>query len=71
MVQINTESIRCGLADHNGLILKVLWAKRANQCQVLSVLNVVLIGVQASECDGFCDMNRTDILSLVKVGNGS
>ena len=43
----------CGLADHNGLILKVLWAKCANQYQVLSALNVVLTGVQASECDGF------------------
>ena len=43
----------CDLADHNGLILKVLWAKCANQYQVLSALNVVLTGVQASECDGF------------------
>ena len=25
----------CGLADHNGLILKVFWAKCANQSKVL------------------------------------
>ena len=42
----------CGPAEHNGLILKVLWAKRANQCQVLSALNVVLTGVQAPEYNG-------------------
>ena len=43
----------CGLAGRNGHILKVLWAKSANQYQVLSALNVVLTGVQVSECGGF------------------
>ena len=32
----------CGLTDHNGLILKVLWAKLDDQCQVFSALNVIL-----------------------------
>ena len=40
------------MAQHNGHILKVLWAKCADQYQVLSALNVVLTGVQASECGG-------------------
>ena len=54
----------CGLADHNGLILQVLWAKCANQSKVLSTLNVVLAGVQASECDGFCDVLGPDCSTL-------
>ena len=54
-----------------GLILKVLLAKCANQCQVLVALNVVLTGVQAPERNGFGDVFTSDVLSLVEVGNGA